>query len=112
MNRPVIFRSKTSRRVLQEAYGLVLAYNLVRSLMTEAALEHQVPPLRISFIDSLERIRSAALLMAAAPTLRLPTIFADLIQSISLCLVPQRHRENPRAVCVKMSKYPLKKKRA
>lgn len=112
VNRPVIFRSKTSRRVLQEAYGLVLAYNLVRSLMTEAALEHQVPPLRISFIDSLERIRSAALLMAAAPTLRLPTIFADLIQSISLCLVPQRHRENPRAVCVKMSKYPLKKKRA
>jgi len=112
VNRPVIFRSKTSRRVMQEAYGLVLAYNLVRSLMTEAALKHQVPPLRISFIDSLERIRSAALLMAAAPTLRLPTIFEDLLHSISRCLVPQRRRENPRAVCVKMSSYPLKRKKA
>lgn len=78
--------------------------------MTEAALKHQVLPLRISFVDSLERIRSAALLMAAAPTLRLPTIFDDLLHSISFCLVPHRRRENPRAVCVKMSAYPLKKK--
>lgn len=108
VNRPVIFRSKTSRRVLQEAYGLVIAYNLVRSLMTKAALQHQVPPLRISFIDSLERIRSAALLMAAAPTQHLPVIFDDLIQSIAQCLVPLRRRENPREVCIKMSGYPKK----
>lgn len=112
VSRPVIFRSKTSRRVLQEAYGLVLAYNLVRSLMAEAAMKHQVPPLRISFVDSLERIRSAALLMAAAPTLRLPTIFEDLLRSISLCLVPKRRRENSRAVCIKMSACPLKRKLA
>jgi len=112
VNRPVIFRCKTSRRVMQEAYGLVLAYNLVRSLMTEAALKHHAAPLRISFVDSLERIRSAALLMAAAPTLRLPAIFHDLLHSISLCLVPQRRRENPRAVCIKMSAYPLKRKMA
>lgn len=112
VNRPVIFRCKTSRRVMQEAYGLVLAYNLVRSLMTQAALKHQAPPLRISFVDSLERIRSAALLMAAAPTLRLPTIFEDLLHSISLCLVPQRRRENPREVCVKMSSYTRKTKKA
>jgi hypothetical protein len=108
VNRPVIFRSKTSRRVLQEAYGLVIAYNLVRSLMTKAALQYQVPPLRISFVDSLERIRSAALLMAAAPTRYLPAIFDDLLHSIARCLVPQRRRENPREVCVKMSGYPKK----
>lgn len=112
VNRPVIFRCKRSRRVIQEAYGLVLAYNLVRSLMTQAALAYQVPPLRISFVDSLERIRSAALLMAAAPTLHLGAIFEDLLHAISLCLVPQRRRENPRVVCIKMSAYPLKKKRA
>jgi hypothetical protein len=61
-----------TRRVLQEAYGLVLAYNLIRCLMTEAAIKAGVCPLRISFVDSLERIRSAALLMAAAPTVMLP----------------------------------------
>jgi hypothetical protein len=57
VNRPLIFRCQTSRRVLQEAYGLVLAYNLIRALTTQAALQHKVEPLRISFVDSLERIR-------------------------------------------------------
>jgi len=112
VNRPVILRSKTPRRAFQEAYGLVIAYNLVRSLMTEAALKHQAPPLRISFVDSLERIRAAALLMAAAATQDLPAIFGDLLQSIARCVVPQRRRQNPRVVCVKMSTYPKKWKAA
>lgn len=113
VNRPVIFRCKTPRRVMQEAYGLVLAHNLVRTLMTEGAQRAQIPPLRISFIDSLERIRSAALLMAAAPTQELPAIFNDLIRSIGRCeLPPRRKRDNPRVVCIKMSAYPLKKKSA
>lgn len=110
VNRPVIFRSKTSRRVLQEAYGLVVAYNLIRTLMTDAAQKHHVPPLRVSFVDSLERIRQAALLMAAAPTRALPAIFADLLHAIAHCLVPKRRRENPRVVCIKMSAYRLKRK--
>jgi hypothetical protein len=111
VNRPLIFRCQRSRRVLQEAYGLVLAYNLIRALMTDAALRYDVPPLRISFVDSLERIRSAALLMAAAPTPLLPAIFQDLIRSIAQCILPpRRRRDNPRAVCIKMSAYPLKRK--
>ena len=113
VNRPVIFRSEASRRVLQEAYGLVLAYNLIRILMTQAALKANVPPLRISFVDSLERIRSAALLMAAARTPLLPAIFQDLLHSIAQCVLPiRKHRDNPRAVCIKMSSYPLKRKKA
>jgi len=113
VNRPVIFRSTASRRVLQEAYGLVLAYNLIRILMTQAALKFNVPPLRISFVDSMERIRSAALLMAAARTPLLLAIFEDLLHSIAQCVLPKRkHRENPRAVCIKMSSYPRKRKKA
>lgn len=112
VNRPVIIRSKASRRVLQEAYGLVLAYNLIRILMTQAAFTYQIPPLRISFVDSLERIRSAALLMAAARTPLLPAIFEDLLHSIAQCVLPKRkYRENPREVCIKMSGYPLKRKK-
>ena len=79
--------------------------------MTQAALKAQVPPLRISFVDSLERIRSAALLMAAARTPLLPAIFEDLLHSIAQCILPTRkHRDNPRVVCIKMSSYLLKKK--
>lgn len=113
VNRPVIFRSTASRRVLQEAYGLVLAYNLIRVLMTQAALKYNVPPLRISFVGSMERIRAAALLMAAARTPLLPVIFEDLLHSIAQCVLPKRkHRENPREVCIKMSSYLLKRKKA
>lgn len=112
VNRPVILRCKSTRRVLQEAYGLVLAYNLVRLVMTKAASRAGVPALRISFLDSLERIRSAALLMAAAPTRLLPAIFEDLLDSIGRCVVPKRRRSNPRVVCVKMSSYRRKRKAA
>jgi hypothetical protein len=113
VNHPVIFRSKATRRVLQEAYGLVLAYNLIRILMTQAAIKFNVPPLRISFVDSLERIRSAALLMAAARTPLLPAIFEDLLHSIAQCVLPKRkYRENPREVCIKMSSYLCKRKKA
>jgi hypothetical protein len=112
VNRPVILRCKSSRRVLQEAYGLVLAYNLVRVLMTDAARQVGVEALHISFLDSLERIRSAALLMAASPTCLLPAIFGDLLKSIGRCVLPRRRRSNPRVVCMKMSSYRLKRKAA
>jgi hypothetical protein len=111
VSRPVIFRCKTSRRVLQEAYGLVIAYNLVRTMMTDSGVRFGVDPLRISFVDSVERMRNAALVMAAAPTPCLPAIFADLMRSIAQCVLPpRRRRDNPRAVCVKVSAYNLKKK--
>jgi hypothetical protein len=113
VNRPVIFRCQTSRLALQEAHGLILAYNLIRALIAEAAERFHVPPLRISFLDALVRIRDAALVMAMAPTRWLPSIFEDLLRSLSRCLLPPRRaRSNPRAVCVKMSSYPLKKKSA
>lgn len=113
VSRPVIFRCMTTRRVLQEAYGLLLAYNLVRALMVEAAERAHVPPVRISFVDTLERIRDAALLMAAASTPALPRIYRDLIDSISRCILPERrNRFNPREVCTKMASYKKKWKRA
>jgi len=113
VNRPLIFRSMRTRRVLQEAYALVIAYNLIRTLMTQAAQTASVDPLRISFTDSLERIREAALLMAAADTRSLRRIFEDLLASLARCLLPARSgRSNPREVCVKMSSYPKKWKKA
>lgn len=113
VNRPLIFRSMSSRRVLQEAYALVIAYNVIRALMTQAAQEARIDPLRVSFTDSLERIREAALLMAAADTRSLPGIFRDLLGSLALCVLPKRRdRSNRREVCIKMSSYPKKWKAA
>lgn len=112
VNRPVIFRSKSPERVLQEACGLVIAYNLVRAVIAEAARSVQVSPLRISFVGALARVREAVPRMASAPTRSLPFLYRELIKNISRCVLPpRRKRRNPRAVKTKMSKYPLRKPR-
>lgn len=113
VNRPVLFRSQTSRRVLQEAWGLVIAYNLIRALMARAAQAQAVEAIRLSFVDALERIRQASLLMAAARTADLPRIYAELLESLGRCRLPKRRcRDNPRVVAIKMSKFPKKWKSA
>jgi hypothetical protein len=113
VNRPVLFRSQTSRRVLQEAWGFLIAYNLVRTLMAQAAQEQKLEAVALSFVDALERIRQATLLMAAAPTRDLPRIFAELLQLLGRSRLPRRrNRENPRRVVIKMSSYPKKWKTA
>jgi hypothetical protein len=113
VNRPVLFRSQTSRRVLQEAWGFLIAYNLVRALMAQAARGQHLQAIALSFVDSLERIRQASLLMAAAKTRDLPRIYADLLESLSRCRLPDRRgRNNPRVVVIKMSSYAKKWKSA
>jgi hypothetical protein len=71
--------------------------------MTETAMKYQVPPLRISFVEILERIRSAALWMAVAATLRVPTMFetcSTRFPSVSshsaIAKPPRRLHENVR----------------
>jgi hypothetical protein len=105
----VAFRSKRPDRVLQEAYGLLIAYNIVRALMVRAAEKAGVEPRRLSFVDALARIQHAILVMAQAPTARLRELFGQLLADIAATVLPERRpdRAYPRAVKVKMSKYPL-----
>lgn len=112
VNRPVLLRSQSSRRVLQEAYGLLIAYNLVRTLMGEASQLTPQNPLHISFTDSVELIRQAAVVMALARTEELPKLYSELLLRIAGHTLPRRHRRNPREVCIKMSNYAKKWKRA
>jgi len=113
VNRPMMFRSQTTRRVLQKAWSFLIAYNLVRTLMAEAAATRNLASVHLSFVDALERIRQASLLMAAARTRDLPRIYAELIEALSRCrLEACRGRDNPRVVVIKMSSYPKKWKSA
>lgn len=107
----VPFRSRTPDRVRQEAYGLLVAYNLVRSLMSEAATRQGISPLRLSFVDSLECIERYCPMMALAPGYRLSDLYAELLEEIGACRLPQRRKRcYPRAVKVKMSSYPLNRR--
>lgn len=104
----VAFRTKTPDRVRQEAFGLLTAYNCVRGLMAAAAAEKGIDPRRLSFTRCLDRIRAAIITFDGSNPER---FFERLLMSLGACVLPRRRvgRKCPRAVKVKMSKWPRKR---
>jgi Insertion element 4 transposase N-terminal/Transposase DDE domain len=102
VDEPVPFRSHRPDRVLQEIYGLLIAYNAVRALMCRGAEVAGVGPTRLSFTDCLEHVR-VALMMRMTEN--------DLVDAISRRRLPPRRKERscPRAVKIKFSKWPRKR---
>lgn len=116
VNRPLILRSRQPHRVEQELYGFLIGYNAVRRLMANAAASAEEPepvrPLRISFTAALERTREAVRDMMRLPPHRLQDRYDELLEAIARNRVPQRPgRSFPRAVRIKMSTYPLNRRR-
>jgi hypothetical protein len=107
---PTTFRSKRPDLVAQEVYALAIMYNLVRTLICQAATEQGQDPLTISFLDALQHIIEAAPLLTAASTERREKKRPYLLAVIADCLIdrPRRPRLNPRVVKVKMSKFARK----
>jgi hypothetical protein len=110
LNRLVHLRSRTPNNILQELYGILIAYNAVRFFMHDAAISVDIDPRRLSFIHAVRVIRETAPLMRAAPTPRLASLYAAMIQHIAEGRLPPRdNRINPRVVKRKMSNFPQKR---
>jgi len=107
---PTIIRSKRADLVEQELYAMLITYNLIRSLIYEAASMHGKDPLLISFLDSLQWIIDAVPYMNNPQTDE-RNMFDYLLELIANSLIdrPRRLRVNPRVVKVKMSKYKRKR---
>jgi len=108
LEREEALRSRAPERVLQEIWGLAIAYNLVRLHMQQVAQRLSLPPGRISFRHALLLLRGFWQLTAwvASPG-NLPRRLEDLHQEIALLVLPPRRpRRYPRAVKIKMSSYP------
>jgi hypothetical protein len=108
-----IFRSHTPRNVMQEAYALVAAYNLVRSTVTEAARRHDLDPEKISFVGTLRAISLMLPRMRGALSHRLLALHDQLLLDIAEAKIdrPRRPRWYPRVVKQKMSNFKLKRAR-
>ena len=106
------FRSKFPDRVLQEAYGLLVAYNLVRELIVEAAAVHHLDPERISFVEALHVIRMASRDLVGADARAKRRFTRQLLDDIADCKLSRsrRNRSYPRVVRIKMTKFKLKRK--
>jgi hypothetical protein len=106
-----VFRSKTPTGAIQEAYGTFVAYNIIRRFMAEAATRHDISPLDISFVDTVETVKQEAYRLEAAPRRHRPRLLRWLLDEIaeSRNPRPRRPRVNPRVVKIKMSNYKLKR---
>ena len=104
-------RSRTPRGVAQELWGLALAYNLVRLEMERIAVEAGVTPDRISFKGALMCIEHALLTLSLESAGRIPEHLRRLRADVAHFVLPKRRqRSYPRAVKIKMSNYPRKRR--
>jgi len=100
-------RSKAPTRVEQELWGLLLAYNLVRLVMSRAAPRADVPPVRLSYRYALLAVRAFCHAAWDTSPGTLPRRLDALLDELTAFVIPDRRpRHYPRAVKIKMSNYP------
>ena len=105
------FRSQRAEGVLQELYGLLIIYSVIRCLMQESAAKYDLDPRRLSFTACVQILRRAVVRMQAARPELLIGMYEDLLNEMAGSLLPQReNRINPRVVKKRRKKFPSKGK--
>jgi hypothetical protein len=112
LDREETIRSKSPIAVSQEIWGILIAYNLIRLEMERVADEAKVPPTRISFVAAAHYIVDEWLWCAFASPGAIPKHLRNLRASLAGLILPPRRpdRRYPRAVKIKMSNYPRKRR--
>ena len=90
---------------------MLTLYNLVRDLINQAAKKHDLDPLAISFVDTLQAVIEAIPFMRSARAERLPSLYEKLLDDIAAGVMKRRRRKRafPRVVKIKMSNFKLKR---
>jgi len=108
LERKEALRSRKPGTVRQEIWGILLAYNLVRLMILEAAEEAGLPPTRISFKNALHLIHTFCAVNAwVAPSRTMKTELRMLREMLGVLILPERRPERryKRHVKIKMSGY-------
>jgi hypothetical protein len=86
-------RGHTPDMVRQEAYAHLIAHNLIRGVMTQAATAHGVGLDRISFKGALDAIRQFTQALAQARSKgKRQELWAELLQTLAIDLEPAHLR--------------------
>lgn len=102
-----VLRSKTPQGVLKELAARLVAINVVRAIMLEAAAAHGQDPMTLSFVHGLRAILAFAPALATAAVWKLPILYEAMLYEIAACRVIQRPgRHEPRAVRRERKHYP------
>jgi Transposase DDE domain len=93
-----ILRSKTPEMVRKELWAHFLAYNLIRTVMAQAARQHHVEPRQISFKGTVQTLLAFAPQLLLAPLETLPTLAERILTAVAKHRVADRpDRYEPRA---------------
>ena len=106
-----VIRSQNPDGVRKEIIARVTAINIVRTIMLEASIEHDVDPQRISFVGALRIIIGFSPALASSSIWLLPLIYRAMLTEIASVIVPERPgRIEPRMVRREWQHYPSLKK--
>jgi len=106
-----VLRCKTPEMVRKEIWAHLLAYNLIRKVMAQAAQTHAVVPRVISFKGTMQTLLAFAPLLERAPATRLLHEIAVLFNAIVTHRVGHRPgRLEPRRKKRRPKPYPLLRK--
>lgn len=114
LDREEAIRSRTPDGVRQEVWGILLAYNLIRLEIERVAASAKVEPSRISFVGAMRLVCDEWLWCAIAQPGAIPKHLRNLQAALTGLILPPRRSERsyPRAVKIKMSNYPGKRRSA
>ena len=103
-----MLRSRSPEMVQREVYAHLIAHNLIRYTMAQAATQQTVPLERISFKGTLDALRHFTHAISQARTKnKRRQLWTKLLETLAADLVPERPgRREPRAVKRKKNKYP------
>jgi hypothetical protein len=103
-----MLRARSPTMLQKEIYAHLIAHNLIRCTMAQAAAEHGVPLERISFKGTLDALRQFTQAMSQARNKKKRSeLWNKLLKTLANDLVPERPgRCEPRAVKRIKNKYP------
>ena len=103
-----VLRCKTPDMVCKEIWVHLLAYNLIRTVMAQAAHRYDVSPQTLSFKGTLQHLDAFKKTFLHTDEKHFPTIHGYLLKAIAIRRVGNRSRRSePRAVKRRRKPYPL-----
>lgn len=106
-----VLRGKTPEMVRKEIWMHFLAYNLIRTVMAQAARKHERQPWTLSFKATLQTVNAFALPLLYCSKQALPALLATMWQALVEHRVGDRPgRLEPRALKRRAKPYDLLKK--
>ena len=94
-----ILRCQTPAMVRKEIWAHLLAYNLVRKVMAQAAQEYDLTPRQVSFAGAMQTLNEFRTLLLTAAADDLPNLCDDILKAIARHRVGNRpNRYEPRKI--------------